>query len=117
MSDVDHLLHEIIESIQTIAVMGMSRDPSKAAHTVPLYLRDQGYEIMPVNPNYEAVAGVVTVSTGPAGSGSSPVPASDEDRISPVHSLGPGASAEVSPGGSDALGLSSPLAAPAWGAT
>lgn len=46
----DERLRHILETTRTIAVMGMSGDPRKAAHSVPMYLRDQGYEIMPVNP-------------------------------------------------------------------
>ncbi|HZD11801.1 MAG TPA: CoA-binding protein [Candidatus Binatia bacterium] len=46
----DATLKKILETTRTIAVVGMSSDPKKPAHTVPLYLRDQGYEIMPVNP-------------------------------------------------------------------
>jgi signal transduction histidine kinase/predicted CoA-binding protein len=43
-------LREILESTRSIAVVGMSGDSRKAANTVPLYLRDHGYEVMPVNP-------------------------------------------------------------------
>jgi signal transduction histidine kinase/predicted CoA-binding protein len=50
VSDEDERLQRILEETRTIAVVGMSSDPHKAAHTVPLYLRDHGYEIMPVNP-------------------------------------------------------------------
>ena len=35
---------------KTIAVVGASRDPSKDAHTVPVYLKRHGYEVIPVNP-------------------------------------------------------------------
>ncbi|HHW72334.1 MAG TPA: CoA-binding protein [Firmicutes bacterium] len=37
-------------SYKNIAVVGLSRDPSKAAHRVPRYLQSQGYKIYPVNP-------------------------------------------------------------------
>lgn len=46
----DEELKAILASTRTIAVVGMSFAPQKAAHTVPMYLREQGYEIMPVNP-------------------------------------------------------------------
>jgi predicted CoA-binding protein len=36
---------------KTIAVIGASTDPSKAAHRVPSYLQSQGYRILPVNPH------------------------------------------------------------------
>jgi uncharacterized protein len=51
---MDALLREQILRIyaetRTIAVVGASADPSKAAHQIPLYLQSQGYRILPVNP-------------------------------------------------------------------
>ncbi|WP_440765848.1 CoA-binding protein [Natronorubrum sp. DTA7] len=35
---------------ETIAVVGCSSTPGKAAHDVPNYLREQGYDVIPVNP-------------------------------------------------------------------
>jgi uncharacterized protein len=40
----------IYASTRTIAVVGASADPAKAAHQVPRYLQRQGYRILPVNP-------------------------------------------------------------------
>ena len=40
---------------RTVAVIGMSKHSSKAAHYVPKYLLDNGYEITPVNPNAEKI--------------------------------------------------------------
>lgn len=37
-------------SLKNIAVVGLSKDPAKAAHSVPRYLQQQGYKIYPVNP-------------------------------------------------------------------
>ena len=34
----------------TVAVVGASGDPAKAAHRIPRYLQAQGYRIVPVNP-------------------------------------------------------------------
>lgn len=45
----DRLL-EILESTKTIAVVGISGSPDKDAHTVPRYLQDHGYRIIPVTP-------------------------------------------------------------------
>lgn len=39
-----------IYSLKNIAVVGMSKNPEKAAHYVPKYLIDNGYNIIPVNP-------------------------------------------------------------------
>jgi len=35
---------------RNIAVVGMSRDPAKEAHSVPKYMIERGYNIIPVNP-------------------------------------------------------------------
>ncbi len=43
-------LLRIYSQSKTIAVVGASADPSKAAHGVPAYLQSQGYRILPVNP-------------------------------------------------------------------
>lgn len=37
--------------LKNIAVVGMSKNPEKAAHYVPKYLHDRGYNIIPVNPS------------------------------------------------------------------
>lgn len=37
-------------AVKSIAVVGLSKDPSKPGHTVPRYLQHQGYKIIPVNP-------------------------------------------------------------------
>ena len=43
---------------KTFAVVGASRDPSKDAHTVPAYLKQHGYEVIPVNPFSDAILGL-----------------------------------------------------------
>ena len=45
----DDALQEILDA-DTIAVVGCSTTPGKAAHDVPAYLQKQGYRIVPVNP-------------------------------------------------------------------
>jgi predicted CoA-binding protein len=41
---------EILETATTIAVVGASRDPGKAAGSVPLAMQAHGFRIIPVNP-------------------------------------------------------------------
>jgi len=43
--------------VETIAVIGCSATSGKAAHEVPAYLKRQGYEIVPVNPNHDEILG------------------------------------------------------------
>ena len=44
-------------SLKNIAVVGMSKNPEKAAYYVPKYLADNGYHIMPVNPTTDEIMG------------------------------------------------------------
>ncbi len=42
---------------KNIAVVGMSRDPVKAAHFVPKYMIERGYNIIPINPSANEILG------------------------------------------------------------
>jgi len=42
-------------SLKTVAVIGMSKHSSKAAHYVPKYLIDNGYDVIPVNPTADKI--------------------------------------------------------------
>jgi uncharacterized protein len=42
---------------RTIAVIGLSQDPSKPSHYVSEYMQQHGYRILPVNPAIETVLG------------------------------------------------------------
>ncbi len=46
-----------ILTLKKIAVIGMSRHSNKAAHFVPKYLSEQGYDITPINPIAEEILG------------------------------------------------------------
>lgn len=48
---------EVLERSKTIAVVGASKNPEKEAYTVPLYLREHGYRIVPVNPTAAEILG------------------------------------------------------------
>ena len=54
----DETLRAIFDQYHTIAVVGMSRNPQKAAFYVPDYMREQGYTIIPVNPSSDEIAGL-----------------------------------------------------------
>tara|TARA_B100000676_G_C17279711_1_gene437031 strand:- start:107 stop:511 length:405 start_codon:yes stop_codon:yes gene_type:complete len=47
-----------ILSFKTIAVVGMSPNPERPSHYVSLYLRENGYKIIPVNPGFEEIIGL-----------------------------------------------------------
>lgn len=54
---------EILRQARTIAVVGASDDPAKAAHRIPVLLRDRGWRIVPVNPNDPEVLGIPSVAS------------------------------------------------------
>ena len=53
----DHQITDIL-SLRTVAVIGMSKHSSKAAHYVPKYLIDNGYDVTPVNPTAEKILNI-----------------------------------------------------------
>lgn len=52
----DAELREILD-LETVAVVGCSTTPGKAAHDIPHYLQSVGYEVIPVNPYADEVLG------------------------------------------------------------
>jgi len=46
-----------ILSLDTIAVVGCSTTPGKAARAIPKYMLDHGYDIVPINPNADEIFG------------------------------------------------------------
>jgi predicted CoA-binding protein len=50
-------MHKIMREAQTIAVVGLSSQQSRAGYYVPAYLQEQGYRIIPVNPNLQESLG------------------------------------------------------------
>jgi predicted CoA-binding protein len=46
-----------MKTSKVIAVVGASKNPEKEAHTVPLYLKEHGYRIVPVNPTADQIFG------------------------------------------------------------
>ncbi len=52
----DEQIRDIL-SLKKVIVIGMSKHSSKAAHYVPKYLSDNGYDITPVNPTAEEILG------------------------------------------------------------
>jgi predicted CoA-binding protein len=50
-------IKKILESVKTIAVIGLSPDPGKDSHRVAAYLKKAGYTIIPVYPKEEEILG------------------------------------------------------------
>ena len=49
-----------IFKMKTVAVVGMSPKPERPSHYVGMYLKEQGYDIIPVNPGHKEIAGVTS---------------------------------------------------------
>lgn len=54
--DTDAALREILD-YDHIAVVGCSTTPGKAAHDIPKYMLDHGYDVIPVNPYADEIFG------------------------------------------------------------
>ena len=53
----DNEIKKILTDYKNIAVVGASRDPSKASYAVSKYLKEHGYKIFPVNPYTDNILG------------------------------------------------------------
>jgi uncharacterized protein len=48
---------EILQRAKTVAIVGLSDNPLRPSHGVAAYLLDQGYRVIPVNPQIESALG------------------------------------------------------------
>jgi predicted CoA-binding protein len=53
----DEEIREILRRYTTVAVVGLSRNPSKDSYEVAEYLQSRGYRIVPVNPMADEILG------------------------------------------------------------
>ena len=54
---------ELLAAAHRIAIVGASPNPARPSHGVMSYLLDQGYEVVPINPNAGEVLGVPAFAT------------------------------------------------------
>ena len=54
---MDRVVEQILEESRAIAIVGLSPNPERASHQVALYLQEQGYRIIPVNPQADQILG------------------------------------------------------------
>src|SRR5690625_5501324 len=50
-------MREYFNQFKTIVVLGASSDPYRTSYHIAIYLQQNGYRIVPVNPNEEEVLG------------------------------------------------------------
>ena len=53
----DESLRGMLESAKTIAVVGVSHKEHRDSHKVAKYIKEKGYQMIPVNPKYQEVLG------------------------------------------------------------
>ncbi len=57
MKPEDQLLATILAGAETIAVIGLSVDPSRTSHRIASYMQEAGYRVIPINPGIESALG------------------------------------------------------------
>ena len=53
----DATLRRLLQTCKTIAVVGLSPEWHRPSHAVAMYMQEQGYRIIPVNPKHENILG------------------------------------------------------------
>jgi len=56
-------IKRILDECRTIAVVGLSSNPSRPSYGVAGYMKRQGYKVIPVNPNEQTVDGEQAYAT------------------------------------------------------
>ena len=54
----DGALKQLLDSTRTVAVVGISKNWNRPSNFVAKYLKEHGYEIIPINPKYEEILGM-----------------------------------------------------------
>jgi hypothetical protein len=57
VTSTDAIVELILSRYDTITVVGASRSPAKAAHSVPAHMQQHGWRIIPVNPYADQLFG------------------------------------------------------------
>ena len=57
MNPEDKTLASILAEAETIAVVGLSDDPSRTSHRIAAYMQEAGYRVIPINPRIESALG------------------------------------------------------------
>jgi predicted CoA-binding protein len=57
VDETSELTHRLLAEFDAITVVGLSADPTKAAHSVPAAMQAYGWRIIPVNPHADELLG------------------------------------------------------------
>lgn len=57
MNPESQILATILADAESIAVVGLSDDPSRTSHRIAAYMQEAGYRIIPINPRIESALG------------------------------------------------------------
>lgn len=63
MNVKDNEIKELMQKYKKIAVIGLSPDPEKPSHSVPLYMREQGWDVVGIYPKPHDVNGFKIYNT------------------------------------------------------
>jgi hypothetical protein len=61
-SEIDRVIEKVL-GMNTVAVVGLSKDPTRPSHDVAKYLQSHGYRIVPINPTIDEVLGEKSYSS------------------------------------------------------
>jgi predicted CoA-binding protein len=54
----DELFRHILKTFRTVATVGLSSNPAKPSYGIAFYLKNHGYDIIPVNPGASEIFGL-----------------------------------------------------------
>ncbi|MDX1638864.1 MAG: CoA-binding protein [Balneolaceae bacterium] len=54
---MEHTITEILQEMKVVAVVGCSANPYRTSHHIAKYLKNKGFRMIPVNPEYDEVLG------------------------------------------------------------
>jgi uncharacterized protein len=54
----DSQFKEILNAYKKITVVGISPNASRASHQIAVYMKDNGYDVVGVNPGHDEIAGI-----------------------------------------------------------
>lgn len=57
------ILKDALDRTKTVAIVGLSDKPDRPSYEVGLYLKEKGYNIIPVNPTIDKVFGLKSFNT------------------------------------------------------